>query len=560
MSEPTKKNNLIVIPAKVGIQNLLNKSITKKFIKKVIARNKKDLKTQKDLESFKKEFCRDLRKTKTEFGILSNAEIKKTYLKMIQAKEIKLSPELEKLLITKKIRTLSGVAVIAVLTKHYPCPGKCIYCPDEKSMPKSYLSNEPAVMRAIGTNFHPYKQTRARLKMLEINGHSTEKIEMIVMGGTFNYFPRRYQNWFIKECFRALNDYPKNLIEKSRTSSLEIEKMKNEKNLRRMVGLTLETRPDYINPTEIENFRKLGATRVEIGVQSIYNKVLKANNRGHNFETTIKATKLLKEAGFKINYHMMPGMYGSTPQKDLEMFKTLFENPDFQPDMVKIYPCVVTKNSELHQLWKRGKYQPLSNKENEKLIIEIKKIIPSYVRITRLIRDIPEESIEAGPNISNLRQILQQKKVQCQCIRCREVRADYDIKEDIVLDRIDYPASKGKEIFLQFVSKDKSKLFALLRLRINSPKTSKNHFLPILKNSAIIREIHTYGQSTALKKKNSDSPQHLGLGKKLVLEAEKIAREEFSCQKMAVISGVGVRGYYEKLGYELEEEYMKKKL
>lgn len=536
------------------------KSITKKFIKKVIERNKKDLKTQNDLESFKKEFCRDLRKTKTKFGILSNAEIKKTYLEMIKAQEIKLNPELEKLLITKKIRTLSGVAVIAVLTKHYPCPGKCIYCPDEKSMPKSYLSNEPAVMRAIGTNFHPYAQTQARLKMLEINGHSTEKIETIVMGGTFNYFPRRYQNWFIKECFRALNDYPKNLIEKSRTSSLEIEKKKNEKALRRMVGLTLETRPDYINSKELENFRKLGATRVEIGVQNISNDILAINKRGHSIETTVEATKLLKEAGFKINFHMMPGMYGSTPQKDLEMFKTLFKNPDFQPDMIKIYPCVVTRNSELFKLWKNENYQPLSNKENEELLIKIKKIIPPYVRITRLIRDIPEESIEAGPNVSNLRQILQQKKVQCGCIRCREVRADYDIKEEIILDRIDYPASEGKEIFLQFVSKDKSKLFALLRLRINSPQTSTNHFLPVLKNSAIIRELHTYGKSTGLQKKSADSPQHLGLGKKLVLEAEKIARQEFKLKKMAIIAGVGVRGYYEKLGYKLEDEYMTKKL
>jgi elongator complex protein 3 len=535
----------------------MSDSTTKKFIKEVI---KKNFPNQEALEAFKKEFCRDLRKEKKTFRILSNADIKRTYLKMLAKKEIKPSEDFEKLLITKKIRTLSGVAVVAVLTKSYPCPGKCIYCPDEKSMPKSYLSNEPAVMRAIGTNFHPYAQTQARLKMFEINGHSIEKIEMIVMGGTFNYFSKKYQNWFIKECYRALNDYPKNLIEKSHTSSLEIEKEKNQTAFSRMVGLTLETRPDYINPKEITYFRKLGATRVELGIQSIYNDVLKLNNRGHLVEASIEATKLLKEAGFKINYHLMPGMYGSSFKKDLEMFKELFSNPDFQPDMIKIYPCVVTKNSKLYQLWKTGKYQPLSNEENEKLMIAIKKIIPSYVRITRLIRDIPEESIEAGPNISNLRQILQQKKVRCQCIRCREVRADYQAKEDIVLDRINYPASNGKEIFLQFVSQDKSKLFALLRLRINNPKTSKDHFLPVLKNSAIIRELHTYGKSTKLKTKSADSPQHLGLGKKLVLEAEKIASQEFRLNKISVISGVGVRGYYEKLGYELEKEYMVKKL
>jgi len=536
----------------------MNKSITKQFIKEALNKN---LANQDGLESFKKEFCRNLKKEDLQKNIISNADIRKNYLEMVKKKEIKPSKKLEKLLITKKIRTLSGVAVIAVLTKHYPCPGKCIYCPDEQSMPKSYLSNEPAVMRAIATNFHPYSQTQARLKMLEINGHSTEKIETIVMGGTFNYLPKNYQDWFIKECFRALNDYPKNLIKKSRSSTLEIEKNKNENAKHRMVGLTLETRPDYINKKEIENFRKLGATRVEIGVQSIFDDVLKLNHRGHKIKSTIEATKLLKETGFKINYHLMPGMYGGSPVKDLKMFKELFANPDFQPDMVKIYPCVVTKNSELFKLWKQGKYQPLTNKENEELLIKIKAIIPPYVRITRLIRDIPEKSIEAGPNISNLRQIIQQKKVKCSCIRCREVRAGYKTDEEIILNRIDYPASGGTEIFLQFTSKDKSKLFALLRLRINNQKETRNHFLSVLRDSALIRELHTYGKSTGLKSQSGESPQHLGLGMRLVQKAEKIAKDEFDLNRIAVISGVGVRGYYEKkLGYQLKDEYMTKEL
>lgn len=541
----------------------MSQSITKKFIKEAIRR---DLKNQQSLELFKKEFCRNLRKTKTLFRVLSNADIKKNYLKMVKNQELKINHQLEKLLVTKKIRTLSGVAVVAVLTKAYPCPGKCIYCPDEKAMPKSYLSNEPAVMRAIATKFHPYAQTQARLKMLEINGHSIEKIETIIMGGTFNYFPRRYQNWFVKECFRALNDYPKNLIQKSRASSLEKEKKQNETAKQRMIGLTLETRPDYINKKEIKNFRKLGATRVELGVQSIFDNVLKANHRGHSIQATIIATRLLKETGFKINYHMMPGMYKSSLQQDLQMFKTLFSNPNFQPDMLKIYPCVVIKNSKIYKLWKNKKYQPLSNQENKELLIKIKKIIPPYVRIARLIRDIPEESIEAGPNVSNLRQLIQREKAKCQCIRCREIRSDYQETvsksqpEKIILNRIDYPASGGTEIFLQFISKDQKKLFALLRLRINSSKTAIKHFLPILKNSALIRELHTYGQSTGLNKKNPASPQHLGLGKKLIKEAEKIAQKEFDYKKMAIIAGVGVRGYYEKLGYALKDEYMVKKL
>jgi len=536
----------------------MDQSITKKFIKEVI---RNDLKDQRSLESFKKKFCRDLRETKIKFKILSNTDIRKTYLIMTKEKEITLNPSLEKLLITKKIRTLSGVAVVAVLTKPYPCPGKCIFCPNEGSMPKSYLSNEPAVMRAISTKFHPYAQTQARLKMLRINGHSIEKIETIIMGGTFNYPSKRYQNWFTKECYRALNDYPKNLIKKSRTSSLEIEKKRNETAKQRMVGLTLETRPDYINKKEIENFRKLGATRVELGVQNIFDDVLRINNRGHKVAATIKATLLLKEAGFKINYHIMPGMYGSSPKQDLKMFKVLFNSPSFQPDMLKIYPCVVTKSSGIYHLWKKDIYKPLSNSEIKKLLIKIKKIIPPYVRITRLIRDIPEESIKAGPNISNLRQILHQEKVECNCIRCREIQSNYQIDENIILNRIDYPASEGTEIFLQFTSKDRDKLFALLRLRINNNKTTQEHFLPILKNAALIRELHTYGQSVGLAKKTDSSPQHLGLGTRLMQEAEKIAKEEFNSKKIAVIAGVGVRKYYEKkLGYTLKNEYMTKKL
>jgi len=533
-------------------------SITKKFIKKAI---EAELKSQQDLELFKKKFCRKMIKEKIQFPVISNADLKKVYLEMIARKELRPNKKFEKLLVTKKIRTLSGVAVVAVLTKSYPCPGRCIYCPDEKAMPKSYLSNEPAVMRAILTKFHPYAQTQSRLKMLEINGHSIEKIETIVMGGTFNYFSKWYQSWFVKECFRALNDYPKNLIKKSRSSTLEKEKKRNESAKQRMVGLTLETRPDYINKKEIKNFRKLGATRVELGVQSIFDKVLKANKRGHLVNSTIRATKLLKEAGFKINYHLMPGMYGSSTSLDFKMFKELFSKPQFQPDMIKIYPCVVTKNSKIYKLWKSRKFKPLTNAQNKKLILRIKKNIPPYVRITRLIRDIPEESIEAGPNISNLRQIIQQERHECQCIRCREVQSDYKIEENIALNRIDYPASDGQEIFLQFTSKNKKKLFALLRLRINSAKTSKKHFLPVLEKSALIRELHTYGQSTGLKKKNYSSPQHLGLGKKLVQEAEKIAKEEFGIKKMAIIAGVGVRKYYQnKLGYKLEKEYVTKKL
>ncbi|HBO16728.1 MAG: Histone acetyltransferase, ELP3 family [Candidatus Moranbacteria bacterium GW2011_GWE2_35_2-] len=510
--------------------------------------------------------------------IPTNADMRQRYEKMIEEKIIQRNVGFEKTLMTRGVRTASGVAVVAVLTRPSDCPGKCLYCPTEKDMPKSYLSNEPAVMRAIANKFNPYRQVQSRLKALELNGHSTDKIELIVMGGTFSHFPKTYQKKFITECFRAANEYSvgknnelriKNQEKDTPNNKLFKEQKRNEKTKHRIIGLTLETRPDYIDEKEIANFRLLGCTRVELGVQSIFDDVLELNKRGHTISETIRATKLLKDAGFKINYHIMPGLLGSTIKRDIEMFRQLFTNQDFQPDMLKIYPTVVIKDSELYAVWKKGNYKPLTDKHFEKLIIEIKnKIIPPYVRIARLVRDVPTPSIEAGPIISNMRQIVA-KKAACRCIRCREVRADYDIKENIILDRIDYGASDGKEIFLQFVSEDKNKLFALLRLRLpynnleieTTKETNRLYkLLPALENSAIIREVHTYGKLAQINQHDKSSPQHIGLGKKLIQEAEKIARKEFGAKKIAIISGIGVRGYYRKQNYRLQNTYMVKNL
>ncbi|HCP08203.1 MAG TPA: tRNA uridine(34) 5-carboxymethylaminomethyl modification radical SAM/GNAT enzyme Elp3, partial [Candidatus Moranbacteria bacterium] len=294
-----------------------------------------------------------------------------------------------------------------------------------------------------------------------------------------------------------------------------------------------------------------------LGVQSIYDDVLKINRRGHDVQKTIDATKLLKDSGFKINYHMMPGLPGSDVKRDFAMFKELFSNPDFQPDMLKIYPTVVVKNSALYNFWKKGRYVPLNDQAFEKLILKIKnEAIPPYVRIARLVRDVPVTSILAGPTLSNLRQMIAHRS-NCPCIRCREVGASYKIKEKIILDRIDYEASGGKEIFLQYVSPDKSKLFALLRLRIPE---EENHPILALRNATIIREIHTYGKLAEIDKKNNTSPQHIGLGKKLMQEAERIAKKEFGYDKIVVISGIGVRNYYRKLGYKLKDTYMVKSI
>jgi elongator complex protein 3 len=548
------------------------------FIKLAIKRN---VQNSDDFSQLKKDLCKKLK-----FQLPTNADLREAYDKLVTKKEIKPSKIFEKVMLSRRIRTQSGVAVVAVLTKSYPCPGKCIYCPTEPKMPKSYLSNEPAVMRAISSKFDPYRQVQNRLRSLELNGHKTDKIELIVMGGTFSYLPKKYQRWFVTECFRACNEYAKhrtwNIQHGTKTDAKLLIKQQtlNEKARHRIIGLTLETRPDYIDKKEILNFRKLGCTRVELGVQNIFNDVLKINRRGHNVEATIEASKLLKDAGFKINYHIMPGLPGSSPKRDLEMFQILFNNPDFRPDMLKIYPTVVVKNSDLYKVWKRGKYKPMTDKQFEKLVLEVKNnIIPPYVRISRLVRDVPSVSIYAGPDISNLRQLIIPKS-NCQCIRCREVKLDYKINEQIILDRIDYEASGGKEIFLQFVSKDKKKLFALLRLRIPGNINRRERIYAFQKQdrkfavpaNAMIREVHTYGKMAEIDKYDKKSlpaslrealqagPQHIGLGKKLIAEAEKIAKYEFGLKKIAIISGVGVREYYKKLGYRLKDTYMVKSI
>jgi len=463
--------------------------------------------------------------------------------------KIKKSIFLENFLKTRKVRTLSGIAAITTITKPYSCPGECIYCPDEKNMPKSYLANEPACMRAVLTNFDPYKQVEARLNSLKMTGHTTDKIELIVLGGTWSSYPKKYQDWFIKRCFDSCN--------KKTSKNLEIAKKINERTKHRIIGLTLETRPDFVTEKEIKKMRILGCTRIELGIQSLYKDVLKKNKRGHDIKAIVNATKLLKDAGFKINYHMMLNLPGSTLKKDEKMFEELFSNSDFQPDQLKIYPCAVLKTSPLYKIWKNKKYKPYSQKQLINLLVKIKQKIPSYVRIVRVIRDIPSQSIIAGNKVSNLRQTIQKElkkqNKKCKCIRCREIKES--ISKNITFKRIDYDASEGKEIFLSFEDIKKDKLLAFLRLRITNSWT-----LPILKNTAIIREIHTYGQTVPISKNIKIAHQHKSLGKKLIKRAEEIVKKETNYKKIAVIAGVGVREYYKKLGYKLKDEYMIKNI
>lgn len=504
---------------------------------------KAKIKTLADLDSVKRKIAKKFKITTP-----SNVNLLKAYHNLVKNKRIKRNKNLEYLLIKRRVRSLSGIVNVSILTKPYDCPGKCIYCPSQKGVPKSYLKKEPAVQRAILTGFDPSLQVKTRLESLKATGHPTDKIELRIIGGTWSYYPKAYQTNFIKRCFEAANNKKsKNLVQAQKL---------NEKAKHRIIGITIETRPDYINIKEIKRLRELGITRVELGVQSIYNHVLKLNKRGHYIETTIKATKLLKDAGFKVSFQIMPNLPGSSFKKDIEMFKQLFSNPDFQPDLLKIYPLGLVKESPLYSWYKKKRFKPYSKKHLIKLLVEIKKQIPYYLRIERIIRDIPSEYIvEGGVKFSNLREVVQKEMDQkCKCIRCREVKENYDPKEKLYLFRQDYNASGGKEIFLSLENKKRTKLYALLRLRLASTT-----ILPVLKDSAIIREVHTYGQMVPVAEKRK-AAQHKGLGKKLIKQAEKIAKQEFGLNKIGVISGIGVRGYYRKLHYKLKDTYMVKLL
>jgi elongator complex protein 3 len=471
-------------------------------------------------------------------GYDSNIELRRIYDNMVGAGDVEPDENIEKLLITKRMRSLSGVSVITVLTKPYECPGKCIYCPTEEDVPKSYLANEPAVMRAILNKYDARSQVETRLKSLAAQGHPIDKVELIIIGGTFSYLPRDYQESFVKECFDALN------LKKSK--ALNEAKTMNETTESRCVGLTLETRPDYITEDEINWFRYLGATRVELGVQTVFDSVLAQNARGETITATTKATKLLRDAGFKICYHLMPNLYGSNLEMDKEMFHIVFEDERFKPDYIKIYPCMVIEGTPLYDLWKRGEYKSYSDDELIDLICDVKRHVPYWVRIMRTVRDIPAPDIASGSVLSNMRQVILEKTTRegwkCNCIRCREVGGQTS-SLSVKMFSENYRAADGDEYFLSFESEDRTVLYSLLRLRLSE--------------IAIIREVHTYGQEIEVGE--SGKTQHMGYGRKLITRAEKIAKDA-GYKNISVISGVGVRDYYRKFGYHLIGEYMVKSL
>ncbi|NTW22510.1 tRNA uridine(34) 5-carboxymethylaminomethyl modification radical SAM/GNAT enzyme Elp3 [Candidatus Falkowbacteria bacterium] len=472
--------------------------------------------------------------------------------------------QLQRLLRRRSIRTMSGIAPVAVLTKPFACPGKCAYCPTEKDVPQSYLSNEPAVMRAIHCGYDPYKQVQYRLRALMANGHEPDKIELIVIGGTWSVLPVEYKYWYILNCYAAANNFSlagrktqharcgAKLSLGRMKERLVVEQRRNETAKHRIIGLTLETRPDYIDERELQEMREFGCTRVELGVQAIDDKILEMNKRGHDLAAVTAATALLRRFGFKITYHLMPGLPGSTPAKDLKMFKQLFSDERFQPDQIKFYPTVVTKGSLLYDWWRQGKYKPYSDKVLQRLIVDCKAAIPHYVRIIRLVRDIPGESIIAGNTVTNLRQVMQQRGVACNCIRCREVRDQSDGPVNLSMES--YDVTGGKEEFIEFASQDRKTLHGFCRLFLPAKEGTGGGFLP---DTAIVRELHVYGELVPIGGKQKT--QHSGLGRRLLEKAEADASAG-GFKNMAVIAGVGVRGYYRKTGYRLRRSYMVKRL
>ncbi len=539
----------------------------------------------------------------------------------------KFNPKLVEKILMKPVRTISGVAPVTVLTKPYPCPGKCIFCPNDLRMPKSYLADEPGAQRAEKNYFDPYLQVTNRLEALHSMGHQVDKVELIILGGTWTAYPESYQIWFIKECFRAMNDFqikndseeivkkyqnfqkkfqetekkwqtktflsnnatenkenfaklqikgekieetyndlvtkyylqPENALgvvryQRATWSELEAQQLKNETAMQRSVGLVIETRPDEINKESVKKIRRLGATKVQLGIQSLDDEILRKNKRGHNVAVVRKAFALLRQAGFKLHIHFMANLYGGSVAKDKRDFAKLFKDQDFRPDELKIYPCSLIETAELMQYYKKGLWKPYSHEELLKITAFTLTHTPLYCRITRMIRDIPSQDIVIGNTKSNFRQIAEdyakKNKQKMQDIRSREIRTQSFVMDEVKLQIKNYATSVSNEKFLQFTYQDKILAF----LRLSLPKQKSNAVIDELSGSAMIREIHVYGRSLAIGDKADEKAQHFGFGKKLIAKAAAISKAA-GFKKLAVISAIGTKEYYRQRNFKDGELY-----
>ena len=457
-------------------------------------------------------------------------------------------PLVEEVLRRKPVRTLSGVAVVAVMTSPAPCPhGKCIYCPGgvESGSPQSYTGKEPAARRGASYAFDPYEQVKGRIEQLEAIGHGTDKIDLIVMGGTFTSRPMEYQTDFVKRCFEAMNGAP--------SATLEDAQLLNESAPHRCIGMTIETRPDAMTGEQAALSMGLGMTRVEMGVQILDEGILRAVNRGHGLQAVIDGTRAAKRSGLKVCYHLMPGLPGSSPEKDLDSFRRMFADPDFRPDMLKLYPTLVVKGTKLHDMWSSGDYRPYTTEEAVEVMAEMKTMVPPWARIQRIQRDIPVPLVEAGVDKGHLRELIQErmrdKGQGCRCIRCREVGLrgikDYDPK-DVEMRETAYEASDGREHFISLELPHLDALVGYVRLRTGDG------------DIAGVRELKVFGRMVPLGRR-TEGYQHRGHGKELLARAEEVARSR-GCSSVRITSGIGVRPYYASLGYRRDGVYMVKRL
>ncbi|MHB8085112.1 MAG: elongator complex protein 3 [Dehalococcoidia bacterium] len=453
--------------------------------------------------------------------------------------------------VRKISRTISGVTPVAVMAKPTHCPGSCVFCPTYEQAPKSYTPESPAVLRALACDYDAGKQVDLRLKALSQMGHPANKVELIIMGGTFPACPPDYQYSFIKSCYDALNGRDSRDLEEAKTI--------NETAVHRCTGLCIETRPDWCGEDEVKRMLEFGTTRVELGVQTLDDNIYRLVRRGHTVADVIKATQLLKKYGLKVYYHWMPGLPGSSLEHDLAMTRELFENDSFKPDGLKLYPTLVVASTELEKWYKDGAYAPYTMDETVELLTGMKSLVPEYVRIPRVMRDIPTKFIVAGCKDlalrSSVREAMRVKNLHCVCTRCREyghrLRDGWKIGKP-ALKKYEYTASNGREIFLSYEDEGGT-LFGLLRLRIG---TGKKDIYP-----AMVREIHVFGSEVPIGEQSKLAAQHKGLGAELLKQAEQIARQDYSAKKIAVISGVGARDYFRiECGYTLEGHYMVKAL
>ncbi len=552
------------------------------FVKEVLA-------GEKNIHSLKMRLCKKHRIAR----VPSNIEI---YVQLPELPDVN-AHRVQQVLLTKPVRSLSGVAVIAVMDKPGPCPhGRCLYCPGGigspyGDTPQSYTGKEPSALRALRHEYNSYRIVFNRLEQYIVGGHVPEKVDVIIQGGTFPATSYEHQDEVVSGIFQSLNDFSREFfphgefswerfrtffelpghredkarearinervihLQAAHTNTLKHLQAENERAKIRCIGLTIETKPDWGTWSHGNEMLELGATRVELGIQTVYDEVLERVHRGHDIETSVHSIRELKDLGFKLNFHMMPGLPGVTKEEDIAALRTIFTDPNYMPDMLKIYPTMVMPGTGLWTAWKKGEYTPLSTEKAAEIIAEAKRDVPEWCRIMRVQRDIPTKYTGAGVDKTNLRQYVEQKckekGIECRCIRCREIKDE--VAETWNIRVSEYTASHGREFFIQAEHNDR--LLGFVRMRFPSQILRPE----ITKHSALIRELHVYGRTLALGERHTDSIQHRGIGKELMRRAEEIAKRHGK-DKMLVISGVGVREYFRKIGYELEEVYMVKKL